>query len=457
MHNWTSWLHQWLRKLLGAALDDKLKQYFLSGAYKSIVMQGVIAVLTFGTALFIARVTGEEGFGVYTIVFTWIAIISVGATLGLDDLVLKQLPVYQERQQSALIYGLLQWVNKWGLLVGIGTALAVLWIARYSNINGLSNYWEYYQWAVWVIPLFVLMHINQASLRALGFLGRGQIAEKVVQPFSFLGLLLLFWLLYRQDLTDMEAVIARVGSFAITALVALYLLVNMTKSYKTATPEQEAKKWRGSSRYFAFTSLLYIINTRIDIVFLGFYQVPEAEIAYYNAALKLSDIALIPFAVLYTVTAPMFSKLYVAKRLDDLQEFYTKTTRLSFLVIAIILLLLIIGGDWLLSLFGANFIKGYPILLVLCGVKLLHVFVGPANYLVMMIDLERAATWILLSSVLFTIGLHYYLIPIYAGIGAAWATFGGLLLFELLLTTLLYYKSGIFPTILGNIWRKKKY
>jgi O-antigen/teichoic acid export membrane protein len=381
----------------------------------------------------------------------------VGATLGLDDLVLKQLPVYQERQQPALIYGLLRWANGWGLLVGVGTALLVLCVARYSTINGLSNYWEYYQWAVWVIPLFVLMHINQASLRALGFLGRGQIAEKVVQPFSFLGLLLFFWFLYRQDLTDMEAVIARVGSFVITALVALYLLVKVTKNYQTTTPKQEAGMWWGSSRYFAFTSLLYIINTRIDIVLLSFYQVPEAEIAYYNAALKLSDMALIPFAVLYTVTAPMFSKLYVAKRLDDLQEFYTKTTRLSFFVIAIILLLLIIGGDWFLVLFGANFTKGYPILLILCGVKLLHVFVGPANYLVMMIDLERVATWILLSSVLFTIGLHYYLIPLYAGLGAAWATFGGLLLFELLLTALLYYKSGIFPTILGNIWRKKKY
>ena len=456
MHNWTSWLHQWLRKLLGAELDDKLKQYFLSGAYKSIVMQGAIAVLTFGTALFIARVTGADGFGVYTTVFTWITIISVGATLGLDDLVLKQLPVYQARQQPSLIYGLLKWANRWGVLVGIAAALIVLCVARYSAINGLSNYWTYYQWAVWVIPLFVLMHVNQASLRALGFLGRGQIAEKVVQPFSFFGLLLLFWLLYQQNLTDMEAVKARVGSFVITVLVALYLLVKATKNYQSVIPEQEAKKWWGSSPYFAFTSLLYIINTRIDIVLLSFYEVSEAEIAYYNAALKLSDIALIPFAVLYTVTAPMFSKLYVAKRLDDLQEFYTNTTRLSFFVIAIILLLLMIGGNWFLAWFGDNFVQGYPILLILCGVKLLHVFVGPANYLVMMIDLERTATWILLSSVLFTVGLHYYLIPIYAGIGAAWATFGGLLLFELLLTTLLYYKSGIFPTILGKIWRRKK-
>lgn len=456
MQNWMAAFHHWLRQRLGADLDDKLKQYFLSGAYKSILMQGAIALLTFGTALFIARVTGEEGFGVYTTVFTWVAIVSVGATLGLDDLALKQLPIYQEKKQPAFIHGLLKWANWWGTVVGVGAALLLLLLAKYSTINGLSNYWEYYQWAVWVIPLFVLMHVNQASLRALGFMGRGQLAEKVVQPLSFFVALLLFWLWYGQDLSDKEAIIARVISFVLTALVALYLLWQIIKPYQKTPAQQEIKAWRSSSYYFAFTSLLYIINTRVDIVLLSFYEVSEAEIAYYNAALKLSDMALIPFAVLYTVTAPMFSKLYAAKRLKDLQAFYTKTTRLSFLVIAAILLVLVLGGHWFLALFGENFRAGYPILLILCGVKLLHVFVGPANYLVMMIGLEKEATWILLLSVLATVVLHSYLIPLYAGVGAAWATFLGLLIFELLIIGLTYNKSGIMPTITGPLFNQRK-
>ena len=221
MRDWISSFHHWLRQRLGADLDDKLKQYFLSGAYKSIVMQGAIALLTFGTALFIARVTGEEGFGVYTTVFTWIAIVSVGATLGLDDLALKELPIYQEQKQPAHIHGLLRWSNRWGVLVGVGAAVCLLLLAHFTTINGLHNYLEYYQWAVWVIPLFVLMHVNQASLRALGFLGRGQVAEKVVQPLSFFVALVLFWWCAGHELSDKQAVVARVVSFIVTALVAL--------------------------------------------------------------------------------------------------------------------------------------------------------------------------------------------------------------------------------------------
>ncbi len=237
--------------------------------------------------------------------------------------------------------------------------------------------------------------------------------------------------------------------------MALYLLWQVWRPYRQTTPQQENRSWWSSSRYFAFTSLLYVVNTRIDIVLLSFYKVSEAEIAYYNAALKLSDMALIPFAVLYTVTAPMFSKLYAARRLEELQEFYTKTTRLSFMVITAILLVLVVGGPWFLALFGNSFVEGYPILLLLCGVKLVHVFVGPANYLVMMIDLEKEATYVLLLSVFVTVILHSFLIPRYAGIGAAWSTLLGLLLFELLLIGLTYYKSGIMPTIIGRRTKKK--
>ena len=111
-------------KLLGKDLDHKIKAYFVGGAYKSLLLQGAISVLTFSTVLFIARVTGDKGFGVYTTVFTWISIISVAATLGLDDLILKMFPVYNEHKTFSKIKGLLSWANILGL--GFGLLFATL-------------------------------------------------------------------------------------------------------------------------------------------------------------------------------------------------------------------------------------------------------------------------------------------------------------------------------------------
>lgn len=444
-----------LEQMLGKELDAKIKHYFLTGAYKSIVMQGSIALLTFFTALFIARVTGDTGFGIYTTVFTWISIISVGATLGLDDLVLKQLPIYKEHKSVSKIRGILSWSNWLGLGFGLLCTIVLLLLANFSEIETLNRYADYFYWAAWVIPLFVLMHINQAALRGLHLFGWGQFAEKFVQPFSFFIVLLLFYGLHNYELTDEHAIIGRTVSFLITAIVALFLLFKFTSDYKKETATYEIKHWWGSCRYFAITSLLYIVNTRIDILFLSFYQIPEAEIGYYNAALKLSDMALIPFAVLYTVTAPMFSTLYAKNKLEELQTFFTKTTRLACLIITIILLFLVLGGEWFLALFGENFKAGYSILLILCVTKFVHVFVGPVNYLLMMVNLEKEATWVLLASVLVTMGLHTIWIPIYGIEGAGYATLVGLLLFEFLVSWLAYKKAGIVPTVLGRFFFRK--
>lgn len=444
-----------LQQMLGKELDAKIKHYFLTGAYKSIVLQGSIALLTFFTALFIARVTGDTGFGIYTTVFTWVSIVSVGATLGLDDLVLKQLPIYHERKDVSSIRGILLWSNWLGLGTGLLCAIVLLVLANFSGIETLNRYADYFFWAVWVIPLFVLMHINQAALRGLHLFGWGQFAEKFVQPFSFFLILLLFYGMQNYELTDEHAILARTISFLITAIVALYLLFRFTTDYKIEKASYEIKYWWSSCRYFAITSLLYIVNTRIDIIFLSLYQIPDAEIGYYNAALKLSDMALIPFAVLYTVTAPMFSSLYAKGKMDELQNFFTKTTRLACLIITMILLVLILGGEWFLALFGENFKAGYSILLILSITKFVHVFVGPVNYLLMMVNLEKEATWVLLASVLLTMGLHTLWIPLYGIEGAGYATLIGLLLFEFLVSWLAYKKAGIVPTVLGRFFFRK--
>lgn len=441
-----------LHQLLGKDLDTKIKTYFLSGAYKSILAQGAITLLTFFTALFIARVTGDKGFGIYTTVFNWVSIIAVAAVVGLDDLILKQLPIYEAQNDKSKIKGLLIWTNFIGFLGGIGGGLALLFLAYYTSIHGLSEYAEHYLWAVWVIPLFAIMHINQATLRAFKFFGWGQFAEKIVQPLAFFVLLIAFYFFQNAHLTDKDAILTRTLSFVITAIAALYLMWKYIPQHKEPIqPQYETKKWWGSCRYFAITSLLYILNTRMDILFLGLYQVPEEQIAYYNAALKLSDMGLIPYAILYTVTAPMYSQLYSTQKMDELQLFFTKTTRLAFGIVLFILLFLIIWGKWFLGLFGESFQGAYPILLILCVVKLVHVFVGPVNYLMMMVNLEKEATFALVLSVLITAILHVLWIPLHGALGAAFASLLGLLAFEILVCWFTYKKSGIVPTIFGRL------
>jgi O-antigen/teichoic acid export membrane protein len=277
-----------------------------------------------------------------------------------------------------------------------------------------------------------------------------------MQPLAFLGLLFLVYAL-SWTVDDRAAIIFRTFSFLLAAAFALFLLYrNLSSIWKEQGGETKDKIWLRSCFYFMLSSLLYTINTRIDIVFLGIYEVEPEQIAYYNVALKFSDIALIPYLVICTVTTPMFSSLYHQGRMAELQAFYTKVTRLSALVIACILIVFIALGPWFLSWYGSSFKTGYTVLVLLCITKLVHVFVGPANYLLGMIGKERAVTFALIWSVLLTVILQIILIPIYKIEGAAYASLGGLVFFDLFLAYTAYYSSGIWVSAFGKILSNRR-
>lgn len=444
-----------LHRLLGKDLDDKIRSYFLKGSFKSLFLQSALSLLTFLTTIVVAQLTGDKGFGIYSLVFTWVSIVSVAATMGLDDLVLKQLPILASKNDEKGIKSIIGWAHKRAIMAGFVVTVMYVLLTYYSGIPGLSDYAEFHYWGALSIPFFVLMHLNQASMRGLGKLGQGQLAEKVVQPLFFL-LLLLFVFILGWKITDREAIIFRALSFTVAALLAFWLLYKTIRKYisEKVAPEK-GKLWLKSCVFFTLSSLLYIINTRIDIVFLGIYQIAPEQIAYYNVALKFSDIALIPFLVVCTVTTPMFSSLYHQGKLKDLQLLYTKVTRLTTFIISIILILFIALGPWLLTWYGKSFQAGYPVLVLLCFTKFVHVFVGPAGYLLAMIGQERAVTKALLISVLITIILQIILVPLFEIMGAAYATLGGLFVFDIVVGWVAYKKTGILVTAIGKFLSKQ--
>ena len=108
-------------------------------------------------------------------------------------------------------------------------------------------------------------------------------------------------------------------------------------------------------------------------------------------------------------------------------------------------------SSFLLTLFGDDFVQGLSVLLPLIAAKLLHAFVGPNNYLMMMIGLEKNVTFSSLISLIVTIIFQVYFVQ-YGGILAvAYATLAGFVLYELLLCIQLYKKTGIIPTIIGQV------
>lgn len=413
---------------------QKLTNYLFSAAFSSFALQIALTGLTFLTSLLVAWTTNDTGFGVFSTVFTWLMLFSLVAMHGTDDLVMRQIPT----SSSAEIRQLLQFAARKIALTSLFVAAVLILLIDVFAVPSFAQYRSAYYIGFFSIPAYAFMYQQQSALRALREMTLGQVAEKVLQPLSFiLFLLLAYWLL--PQLTDIEAIASRTLSLILAAFLATTLLYFKLRKWpiEDIRPVENATSWHKSCFYFMLTTVLYGVNTRIDVAILDLYQTPAAEIAHYNAAARFADILAMPFMLSATVGAPYFAKLYKLEDKSELLSFFNKIRLASFVLTCVGFLIVFLFGRFFLSWFGASFVEGYNLLIILSLCKIIHAFVGPVAYLLMMSNHERQALIAVAISVVVTLALHLFLIPNFKTTGAAWATFGGLLAFELLQIILL--------------------
>lgn len=409
----------------------------------SLLLQVAGAALTFLTTLVIAWLSDDRGFGVYSLVYTWISLLSMVAIWGGDDLVVKWVPIYTERGQTGHLRALLH-RTVWRVgRVSLAASLFFLVLMFCLDGRGLSQYASFYYWALLSLPFFGWMHLLQAWLRAVGQTFWGQFADKVVQPLAFLAWLGLGYAWSGGRLDDGQVIVARWLAFVVAAGCAYWLWRNHRPAGPIPPNTEHAREWARSCRFFTATTLLYALNTRVDIILLGWFDTDPRQIAYYNVAVKFSDLLLLPFMGISAVVTPRFARLHAQDAKADLQKLYIKATRIGLTLTTLGAALFLLLGDWLLGWYGKAFGAGYPCLVWLCLAKVLHNAVGPANYLLSVAGQERAAMWAVALSTLLVVVLHSLLIPRYGIEGAAWATLSGGVLYELMMLAVVRKRLGM--------------
>jgi O-antigen/teichoic acid export membrane protein len=143
--------------------------------------------------------------------------------------------------------------------------------------------------------------------------------------------------------------------------------------------------------------------------------------------------------------APMVATLYANGHQAQLQELVTRSTRVALLVSVPVVVILIVFGSWLLSIFGLPFQTGHAALAILCIGHLANAYLGFAIIVLNMTGYEHdVAQGIIIAAILNTF-LCVLLIPPWGILGAAVASVLGTVAFLVLLSVKLYQRLGIRP------------
>lgn len=340
----------------------------------------------------LARGLGAEGYGIYGVAMSIIALLTVPTEFGLPQLLTREVAATQVRQDWGRMKGILRWSSWVSLLISavIGTGV-VAWLLLSGR--GLDSPLGMTLLAgVLMVPVVAQLSMRSAALRGLQQIVRGQVPVVLLRPmfYSLLLFLLPLWLV---PMTPALAMTLGVLSAGIALIAALYMLRSaMPAGVAAAAPIVDAHRWWASALPMALTEGMRLLQGHLLILLLG-VMVAISDVGIYRVASSVMLLVAMPISMFNIVSMPVIARLHASgdrQRLKRMLGFVSAGMTIG--VVALSLPFLVAGEQLLSAVFGSEFGQGNGVLLILCLGVATNAFFGPSAILLNMTGHESRVT-----------------------------------------------------------------
>jgi len=176
----------------------------------------------------------------------------------------------------------------------------------------------------------------------------------------------------------------------------------------------------------------------------------EAQATFFRIAQRTASLANLGYATVIRVIGPGISESHARGNAARLQEFISQGARGMAATTLLVLIVLVLAGEWLLDLvLGAEFLPAYQPLILLCAAWSLRAAFGPVESLMEMTGHEGAVVRARLLSVAVMVAGAALLAGPLGALGAAAAAGLGYLTLSLALWRTARRRLGCASTALG--------
>jgi len=444
-------------KIVKQIRDNNLFE-LLKGSFIALLFKGLGIIIGVVFTWFIAKEYGAVGVGIYISFWSILMVASVVAKLGFDTAIVKFIAGFSIKKQFSFIKVIYKKANLWVFLSSVVLGIFIILFSK--QISFLFFETSTYNNIIIIIGLLTiplsLLSIHAESLKAL----KKITAFSIFQNGTIFMLAIIFiwgFCLYRNENIDV------VYSLGVAILILFPISVLVWKKYYKQIKNTEEKN-QGS---FPFTNKeilkisipmllgnsLFLLMNWTDTLMLSAMGA-ERDVGIYNTAVKISALSSSILVAINSIAMPKYAELIEQKNTFAFRKFVKQTTLLIFILTAPILLCIFLFPEYLLGLFGEDFIEGKTALILLAIGHFFSAISGSTIHLLNMSGSEKAAQNILLISTILNIGLNLILIPFYGILGAAIATTSTTILWNLIAVIYIYNKFG-FLTYPINLRGKK--
>ncbi|MDA9356895.1 MATE family efflux transporter [Flavobacteriaceae bacterium] len=226
-----------------------------------------------------------------------------------------------------------------------------------------------------------------------------------------------------------------------TTILVFFLLFKKDFSHDS-DKKHSTKEILITSYPMALSAISYFLMQSIDVLFLGLFETFET-IAYYSVAVKLATVTSLALISVNIVIAPKIAKIYNDKNLLELKSMIRKATRINVLISVPLIFILFIFSDFILSMFGDNYILAKKAFFILLIAQFFNSISGPSALYLNMTGRQKKLNLILIVSLLINIVLNFILIPKHGMVGAAWATTISFIISKLIASVVVLYTDNV--------------
>jgi len=186
--------------------------------------------------------------------------------------------------------------------------------------------------------------------------------------------------------------------------------------------------WRHIKSLSAFSFWLFLTSTGVllysyaDSIMIGYY-LTNADVGVYRVVFQFTTLAVIATTALRATLWPKVSRWSKTGEIKNIEESLSRAFSYSLILAVPVFTGGILLGDRLLYFFyGAEFAKGYPVLIILLFTQIVNVFQFFFTMYLGALDRQKESFKVTAVAVTANLVLNILLIPIIGIIGAAIAT-----------------------------------
>lgn len=389
-----------------SSLTKKVGASFLLKIFGGLIVLPISVLL--------ARTLGVEEFGRYSFAIALLGILNYVGCLGQDQNLVKNSSIFvsDKRKQPFEV------INAGLISLFFSLFLSVFIYLVDINFQVIpESYTTVVHLMLLILPIYVVRRVFVAALRCLGKPIHAILPETLIYPITFF-LLVYFTIINESLLIADNIMLLTLLAYAASLLVIIFLYTkhfnyqfNFTKNVRSTKhliaggiPFCLLASVEGMGMY----SDKLIVGGLLDSYNMGLYQV----------ASRLTDFALFFESAILLVSLPIIAKFFVARD-PGLVKFVTKQSYVMCCYCLILLIGVILFGDFVLSIFGDDFTQSKSALIILMLGYFIASFFGPSTFICTVTGLEKEAIYLMVFSLLVNILLLYTLTPEYGLDGAA--------------------------------------